>query len=300
MYSGKEIEINRLFEPNYVQVDHILPYSRSMNDSYNNKVLVLTSENQNKRNQTNEWFGKDENKWNDFVARVNLLKNREKKRFLLKENFGEEQSTDFIERNLNDTKYMSKFMLNLMQDYLEMASSKHKKVVRAVNGAITSYLRKFWGINKIREDGNTHHAIDAAVIATVSDGQIQKITKYNQLKERFNRNEKEFKLIDKETGEVISITDKADFESVGIDIMSKYLPTPYPEFMQELQIRSRVDYNNPFRFTNEEQIELIKLGYDDEEVQEKINIIINTYLNANIALIEMNIFILIHFIYKPR
>ncbi len=268
MYSGKEIDINRLFEPNYVQVDHILPYSRSMNDSYNNKVLVLASENQNKRNQTPyEWFGNDEKRWNSFVARANLLKNREKRRFLLKENFGEEQSKDFIERNLNDTKYMSKFMLNLMQDYLEMAPSKHKKVVRAVNGSITSYLRKFWGINKIREDGDTHHAIDAAVIATVSDGQIQKITKYNQLKERFNRNEKELKLIDKETGEVISITDKADFESVGIDIMSKYLPTPYPEFIKELQIRSRVDYNNPFGFTNEEQIELIKLGYDDEEVQ---------------------------------
>lgn len=268
MYSGKEIDINRLFEPNYVQVDHILPYSRSMNDGYNNKVLVLTSENQNKRNKTPyEWFGNDEKRWNAFVARVNLLKNREKKRFLLKENFGEEQSKDFIERNLNDTKYMSKFMLNLMQDYLEMAPSNHKKVVRSVNGAITSYLRKFWGINKIREDGDTHHAIDAAVIATVSDGQIQKITKYNQLKERFNRNEKEFKLIDKETGEVISVADKEQFEKVGIDIMSKYLPTPYPEFLRELQIRSRVDYNNPFKFTNEEQIELIKLGYDDEEVQ---------------------------------
>lgn len=269
IYSGKPIDINRLFEPNYVQVDHILPYSRSMNDSYNNKVLVLTSENQNKRNQTPyEWFGSDEKRWNDFVARVNLLKNREKKRFLLKENFGKEQSNEFIERNLNDTKYMSRLMLEIMKDYLEMTpSKKSKKQVRSVNGSITSYLRKFWGLNKIREDGDTHHAIDAAVIATVSDGQIQKITKYNQLKERFNRNEKEFKLIDKETGEVINVDDKEQFEKVGIDIMSKYLPTPYPEFIEELKIRTRVDYNNPFKFTENEQIALIKLGYDDEDVQ---------------------------------
>lgn len=64
MYSGKVIDINRLYEPNYVQVDHILPYSRSMNDSYNNKVLVIADENQNKIDKTPyEWFGSDAEKW---------------------------------------------------------------------------------------------------------------------------------------------------------------------------------------------------------------------------------------------
>lgn len=281
MYSGKPIDENRLFEPNYVQVDHVLPYSRSMNDSYNNKVLVLTSENQNKRNQTPyEWFGRDEKKWSDFVARVNQLKNREKKRFLLKENFGEEQSKDFIERNLNDTKYMAKFMLNLMQDYLEMTPSKHhKKVIRSVNGAVTSYLRRCWGINKIREDGDTHHAIDATVIATATAGQIQKITKYNQFKERFNRNEKEFKVIDKETGEVISIKDEEEFEKFGIDLLSKHLPTPYNEFIEELKIRSRTNYLT-LNFTNDEKLQLAKLGYEPKEIDQVKPIFVSRMKNV--------------------
>lgn len=266
MYSGKTIEEHRLYEPNYVQVDHILPYSRSMNDNYNNKVLVLTSENQNKRNQTPfEWFGKDTEKWNAFVARVNLLKSREKRRFLLKENFGEEQSKEFIERNLNDTKYMAKFMLNLVQDYLQMTPSrKYKKVVRSVNGAVTNYLRKFWGINKIREDGDTHHAIDAAVIATATDGQVQKITKYNELKEKFIWHD-DNTYISKKTGEVITKEQKLEYEQQGIDTASKYMPTPYDEFIKELEIRSRTNYNT-LEFTADEKLELAKLGYDNDEI----------------------------------
>ncbi|MBQ7917264.1 MAG: type II CRISPR RNA-guided endonuclease Cas9 [Clostridia bacterium] len=266
MYSGKDIDVNRLYEPNYVQVDHVIPYSRSMNDSYNNKVLVLSSENQNKRNQTPyEWFGKDEQKWNGFVSRVNLLRNREKKRFLLKENFSEEQSKDFIERNLNDTKYMAKFMLNLMQDYLEMRpSTKHKKVVRSVNGAVTSYLRRCWGINKIREDGDIHHCIDAAIIATATAGQIQKITKYSQLKEKFIRHDDD-KYISKLTGEVMTAEQKKEFEQEGVDLLSKHLPTPYNEFIEELKIRSRTNYKE-LEFTNDEKLQLAKLGYESEEI----------------------------------
>ena len=266
MYSGKQIDINRLYEPNYVQVDHIIPYSRSMNDSYNNKVLVIADENQNKRNQTPfEWFGNDEKKWNDFVARVNLLKNREKRRFLLKTSFDQKQQDEFIERNLNDTKYMARFMYNLIKDYLEMTPSKHhKQVVRSVNGAVTSYLRRCWGINKIREDGDTHHAIDATIIATATAGQIQKITKYNQLKEKFVKHDDD-KYINKQTGEVMTLEQKKEYEQEGIDLLSKYLPTPYNEFIKELKLRSRTSYKE-LEFTNEEKLELAKLGYEPEEI----------------------------------
>lgn len=50
-YSLKNIEADRLFEPNYVQIDHIIPYSRCFDDSLNNKVLVLAKENQEKGNR---------------------------------------------------------------------------------------------------------------------------------------------------------------------------------------------------------------------------------------------------------
>ncbi len=282
MYSGKAIDINRLYELNYVQVDHIIPYSRSMNDSYTNKVLVLTDENQNKLNQTPfEYFGSDEKRWNEFVTRVNLLKNREKRRLLLKEKFGEEESNEFIERNLNDTKYMAKFMLNLMQDLLQMTPSKiHKKQVRSVNGAVTSYLRRFWGINKIREDGDVHHAIDAAIIATVTDGQVQKITNFNKMKERFVF--KDGVYINKTTGEVMTKEQKEEYQKQGLDVFSKLLPPPYREFIPELALRSRTNYVT-LSFTNEEKLELAKLGYAPEEIDAAKPIFVSRMKNVKLT-----------------
>ena len=97
--------------------------------------------------------------------------------------FNDEKSKDFIQRNLNDTQYMGKFLFNLLQDYLLMSESKSKVQIRCVSGSITSYLRKCWGINKLREDGDIHHCIDAAVIAMATESQKQKIINFNKFKE---------------------------------------------------------------------------------------------------------------------
>ena len=51
LYSGKNLDPSRLFEPGYADVDHIVPYSRCFDDSYQNKVLVLASENRQKGNR---------------------------------------------------------------------------------------------------------------------------------------------------------------------------------------------------------------------------------------------------------
>lgn len=268
MYSGKDIDINRLFEPNYTQIDHILPFSRSMNDSYNNKVLVLTDENQNKGNRTPyECFGHDAVKWQGLVARANLLKNFKKRQFLLMENFSEEQQNDFIDRNLNDTQYMAKFLFDLFNNYLKMTpSQKYSKQVQCVNGSVTCYLRKCWGINKIREDGDLHHCIDAAVIAVVTPGQVQKITKFNLFKERFYKDKESGLYINRLTKIVMTPAEKAEFEMREINLfLSKYLPEPYEGFTQELAIRSRCNYYTD-QFTSEEKTELSKLGYSETEL----------------------------------
>lgn len=270
MYSGKEIEISRLFEPNYLQIDHILPISKSMNDSYNNKVLVIANENQNKGDRTPyEFFGQDEKKWNNFVARVGLIKNREKQRNLLKQTISEDDQKEYISRNLNDTRYMSRLLLELFKDYLKMAPVKEngitkRKVVYSVNGAVTNYLRKCWGINKIRDDGDTHHAVDAAVIATISDSTVQKITKFNKFKEKFIQHNDKF--INKLTRDVLTAEEKQEYEKQNIDILKKKLPQPYEWFSRELEIRSRAEYFN-FDFTDSEKLELAKMGYSDEELK---------------------------------
>ncbi len=267
MYSGKRIEIERLFEPNYVQIDHIIPISRSLNDSYNNKVLVIAAENQNKGDRIPyEWFGDDEKRWSEFVARAALIKNKEKRHLLTKQKYTEEEQKEFISRNINDTRYMSKFLLELLEKNLLLAPTHngYKKVVRSVNGAVTNYLRRCWGIEKLREDGDIHHAVDAAVIATATESQIQKITKFNKLKEKFECHGDKF--ISKKTGEVMSVQEKEDLELDEIkNKLANRLPMPYEGFDKELSIRSKIDYTS-FEFSAEDKAELIKLGYDADEV----------------------------------
>lgn len=271
MYSGKPIDEARMFEPNYLQIDHILPISKSMNDSFNNKVLVIADENQNKGNRTPfEYFGDDEEKWNAFESRVRLLKNREKQRNLLKKVITEQDQKEFISRNINDTRYMSKFLLELFNKYLKMNPVKQKdnkvrKVIYSVNGATTNYLRKSWGINKIRDDGNIHHAVDACVIATVNDSIIQRITAFNKFKEIFIQDGDKF--ISKVTGEVMNEEEKIELENSNLKKLGARLPMPYEWFLRELQIRSSVKYST-FEFDENEKLDLAKMGYDESELNQ--------------------------------
>lgn len=269
MYSGKVLIAKRLFEPNYVQIDHILPISKSMNDSYNNKALVIADENQNKGNRTPfEYFGNDEKRWHEFEARVNTIYNREKQRNLLKETITEDDQKEFISRNINDTRYMSKLLLEIFNKYLKMAPVKHeenkkRKVVYSVSGATTSYLRKCWGINKLRDDGDSHHAVDACIIATVNDSIIQRITSFNKFKEVYIPDGDRF--MNKMTGEVMSEQEKEILEKEQLDELSPRLPMPYPFFRKELQLRSLIKYDT-FEFNEKEKLELAEMGYDDEEI----------------------------------
>lgn len=283
MYSGKAIDANRLFEPNYLQIDHILPISKSMNDSYNNKVLVIADENQNKGNRTPyEYFGDDAKRWQEFEARVYTLNNREKQRNLLKKVISEDEQKEFISRNINDTRYMSKLLLELFNKYLKMSpvssrGDKKRKVVYSVNGATTSYLRKCWGINKVRDDGDIHHAVDACVIATINDSIIQKITAFNKFKETFIYSGDKY--INKLTGEVMSEQEKCEFEQDRLKGLSSRLPMPYDWFSKELAIRSNAKYT-AFNFDENEKSELAQMGYDQNELNNEKFVFVSKMKNV--------------------
>ncbi len=59
VYSGKYIDPKRLADYDYTDIDHIIPYSRSFDDSLNNKVLCLTDENRQKGKLYNKYFRKE-------------------------------------------------------------------------------------------------------------------------------------------------------------------------------------------------------------------------------------------------
>lgn len=231
IYSGKNISIEGLFTE-AVDVDHIIPYSMCFDDSYNNKVLVLASENRQKGNRVPYQYEKEIGRnIDEYEIRVNnIIKNPKKRQRLLKEKFDKEDAKDWKERNLEDTQYISKIIYNLVKNYLEFSENENfKRKVWTVNGQITSHIRKRLGIEKIREDGDIHHAIDATVIAVTSQNMINRITKYYQYRDgRYMNNNGEY--IDLETGEIINAKEYEMKNGI-------YFPEPWEKFRKELDIR---------------------------------------------------------------
>lgn len=186
-YSLKPISINRLFEPGYVEVDHIVPYSQSLDDTPSNKVLVFTRENRQKGNQIPLQYLHGESR-ERFIEWVKAhIENADKKGNLLRESISEDELMDFRERNLQDTRYIAAVIFNFIQDYLQFAEhpamKSNSRRVTAVAGGITSVLRKRWHLSKSRENGDLHHAVDAIVIACTTQKMINDVTEFYRYQE---------------------------------------------------------------------------------------------------------------------
>ena len=220
-YSLRQMSLEHLFDPNYAEIDHIIPYSISFDDGYKNKVLVLAKENRDKGNRLPLEYLNGKRR-EDFIVWVNsAVRDWKKKQRLLKEHITQEDEAKFKERNLQDTKTASRFLLNYIADNLAFTpfQTERKKHVTAVNGSVTAYLRKRWGITKTRANGDLHHAVDALVIACTTDSLIQKVSRYAQYQE--NRYSADGGLVvDLHTGEVVA-----------------QFPEPWAHFRQELDAR---------------------------------------------------------------
>lgn len=234
-YSQKHIDAAKLFhDPNYAEVDHIIPYSRSFDDTYNNKVLVLTAENRQKGNRTPmEYLSGDEARKKQFVAWVKSdIKKPRKRENLLREKFTTDAENDWKARHLQDTQYISRFMLNYLQNNYELTpgNTDRKRRIIPVNGAVTAYVRKRLGISKIRENGDLHHAVDAAVIAAVTQGVVNSVSRYSKRHELQYHVDEHGNCVDLVTGELMGDAFKENHKIKGF-------PEPWPQFRAELEAR---------------------------------------------------------------
>ena len=237
-YSIEPLDLHRLLEPGYVEVDHALPKSRSFDESKNNKVLVLAKENRDKGNRTPyEYLGGAENnpRWQTFAAFVegNKAYRLAKRSRLLRKNFGNDEAKEFRERNLNDTRYICRFFKNYVERYLQLkvgAGETAAKRCVVLSGQLTSFLRARWGLIKVRTDNDRHHALDAAVVAACSHGMVKRLADYARREELRNVRTG---FVDMETGEIV---DPAMFQQ-----LRQHFPEPWPHFRTELEARLKID-----------------------------------------------------------
>lgn len=180
-YSGVYITPEMLRDSVATQIDHILPYSRSWNDSYMNKVLCLTAENQNKGNDTPVEFFQRTGRNLDVLEAVTRSLPPKKAENLLTENFDDEKAGKWKDRALNDTRYMARLLKNHLEQSLALGAGNR---VQTRNGALTAHLRGAWGFAAKDRSNDRHHALDAIVLACSTQGQVKALADWNKYEAR--------------------------------------------------------------------------------------------------------------------
>lgn len=165
-YTGEIIPLSKLFTPAF-EIEHIIPQSRYFDDSFNNKVICEAEVNKDKDKSTGfEYIKENSGKiielslgrkvklftleaYQDYV-KDHYAKNRGKMKRLLMDDIPEA----FIARQLNDTRYISKVVKNLLSNVVREEGEQEttsKKVISST-GVITDKLKKDWGLNDIWND----------------------------------------------------------------------------------------------------------------------------------------------------
>lgn len=177
-YSGVQISAQMLFSEQ-VEIEHILPFSETLDDSLSNKTVAMRQANRIKGNRT-PWQAKDDfakQGWTtqDMLARAELMPKN--KRYRFGENGYQQwlrEDKGFLARALNDTRHLSR----VAKEYMSLICPQN---TWAVPGQLTAMLRGKFGLNNIlgldgekNRNDHRHHAVDACVIAVTDQGMLQR------------------------------------------------------------------------------------------------------------------------------
>ena len=162
-YTGEMIPLGKLFTPAY-EIEHIIPQARYFDDSFSNKVICEAEVNKLKSNMLGyEFVNKHHGEkvqlmggkcveifsiasYEQFV-KDNYSRNPAKMRKLLMEDIPEQ----FIARQLNDSRYISKLVKSLLSNIVREEGEQEEvsKNVIVCTGDVTDRLKKDWGINDV-------------------------------------------------------------------------------------------------------------------------------------------------------
>lgn len=156
MYSGKAIDINRIADNTYCQIDHVLPQSYIKDDSFENTVLVLSEENQRKGDSLlldADIRRKMAGIWHE-LHRVKLIGDKKYKN-LTRSVVTDRQMEGFINRQLVETSQIVKFVRMLLK------SQYPETEICSIKASLSHEIREKYKLPKIREVNDYHHAHDA-------------------------------------------------------------------------------------------------------------------------------------------
>lgn len=183
-YSGVQISAAMLLSEQ-VEIEHILPFSQTLDDSLNNRTVAMRQANRIKRNRT-PWAARadfEAQGWSyeGILQRAERMPLRKRYRFAhdgYKRWLGEDK--DFLARALNDTRYLSR----VAAEYLRLVCPG--SATRVIPGQMTAMLRAKFGLNDVlglngekNRNDHRHHAVDACVIGVTDQGLLQRFAQAN-------------------------------------------------------------------------------------------------------------------------
>ena len=160
-YTGQPIPLSHLFTTDY-EIEHVIPKARFFDDSFTNKVICEREINKLKSNLLGlEFITKYQGRnvpldsgkevtilsvqtYTNLVEELYVNARTKRKKLLM-----DEVPDSFIERQMNDSRYISKFVMHLLGKIVreeEEQESTPKNLIPCT-GTITTVLKHKWGLN---------------------------------------------------------------------------------------------------------------------------------------------------------
>ena len=213
LYCGRSIDEKQCLNGDDMEVEHIIPKSVLYDDSYGNKTCACRRCNKEKGNRTALEYIRAKGWEDEYMERINERLKAKKisyRKYQRLRWLKEDIPSDFLERQLRLTQYISRQAMAILQQGIRRVS--------ASEGGVTARLRSLWGYDDIlhtlnldrydsmgeterasREGETTeklrikdwskrkdhrHHAIDALVVASTRQGYIQRLNRVSSESER--------------------------------------------------------------------------------------------------------------------
>lgn len=204
-YSGVQLSAAMVLS-DQVEVEHILPFSMTLDDGLNNKTVAMRQANRIKGNRTpwgaREDFAAQGWDYDSILLRAERMPRNKRYRFAADgyEKWLKEDK-DFLARALNDTRHLSR----VAREYLSLICPGGTRVIP---GQMTAMLRAKFGLNDIlglagekNRNDHRHHAVDACVVAVTDQGLLQRFAQAS-----------------------------ADARGKGLDRLVEAMPDPWPSY----------------------------------------------------------------------
>ncbi len=184
-YTGQTLSFEMVVSAD-TEVDHILPFSTTWDDSAANKIVCVADANRYKGDRSPfEAFGHSPGGYDYESILERAGKLPDNKRWRFDKDAMERFEDGFLDRQLNETRYLSRTARTYLA-HLYDERTEHSQRVRVVPGRMTAVLRRGWGLEgmlRVDQDGqiigkqrddHRHHAIDAFVVANTTQGLLQR------------------------------------------------------------------------------------------------------------------------------